>query len=137
MSEDALTAWRCIAGDANDELMSDAASIARSWIKSPVESWAEEVDMAKKRGGVRDTNNNIAPLLTYSRMHIEDFADGSFRIKGASFQPSKPCGSEEQPQPRVTLAIFSSIICEMGECAAVDSDEHVAGRNRRLEVCKT
>ena len=137
MSEDALTAWICIAGDTHDELAIETASIARSWLKSQVESWAKEVDQAAKRNGLRDTGNNITPLLDHSGIHLKEFAESSFRIKGKPFQSNKPWTSEEQPQPHVALAVFASLIYEMNKCAVVESDEHASECNSRLEVFKS
>ena len=122
MSEDALTARRCISGDTNDELVSETASIARSWLKSQVESWAKEVDQATKRNGLRDTHNNITPLLLHSGSPLKEFSESSFRIEGKSSQPNKPWSSEEQPQTHVTMAIFSSLIYELNKCVVVESD---------------
>ena len=110
MSEDALTARRCISGDTNDELVSETASIARSWLKSQVESWAEEVAHATKRVGMRDTANNIAPLLIHSGIPLKEFAESSFTIQGEYTQPDNPCDSEEQPQSHMTLAMLASPI---------------------------
>ena len=136
MSEGSLTAWSCISGDANDELVSETASISRSWLKSQVESWADEVDHDAKRNGLRDTSN-IIPLLVHSGIPLKEFEESSFMIKGESSHPNKPWGSEEQPQPHVALAIFSSLIYDTRKCAVVDSAEHVADCNSRREVRKS
>ena len=137
MSGEVKVAWSCLTPKNLIDTELYAASIAKTWLKSQVESWNKEVFNATKRGGQKDTNNATIPLLVHSGSPLKEFHASFFRIKDMDFKLLEMWKKDEEPPAHMTLATFAAAIYEINKCAVTESNEAAVQCGKYLGVCKS
>ena len=125
LSPDAKLAWPCLTFSPIADAGNDAVTIARSWLKSQIESWDKEAHSSTKRSALKEADGAIIPLIAHSGSPLKEFDEASFRINDNDFTRDAKWPGEDAPPHRLTLASFPVAVFELNKCAVTDPNEIV------------
>ena len=104
MSPDSKLEWSCLTSASIVDAENDAVTIARSWLKSQIESWDKEAHASTKRSALKEDDGAITPLIAHSGSPWKDFAEASFMIKNEDFARGIKWTKGDTPPNRLTFA---------------------------------